>query len=321
MTNNFRIFWSERFDGMIMTPSNTVLALGTFDGVHVAHRQLLTRAIALKNEIKADFVGSWCFEQSPASVLKDVEIPSLTTLEQKVKIMLESGLDFVAVGNFKNYCHVSAENFIDNTLIDKLGCVGTVCGFNHRFGYKGYGNASLLKNKFSESNVIEVNELTMFEETISSTSIREYILSGNIEKANAMLGRTFSIESPIVHGKQLGRKLNFPTANQFFPSDLIVPKHGVYATICTLENGEKHVGVSNVGIRPTISNDIDSHTANCETYLCDFSGEIYGQKLKVEFCSYLREEKVFSSIDDLSTAIAQDKINAVNFFKTQKIIL
>ena len=318
MSKDFKIFWSERYNGQTPSLSNTILALGTFDGIHVAHQELLSEAITLKEKLNANLAGAWCFEQSPASVLRGIDIPSLTTLEQKIRIMLLNGLDFVAVGDFKCFAGVTAEDFVDNVLIGELGCIATVCGFNHRFGYKGLGNAALLRSKLSDTNVIEVNEITMFGETVSSTSIREKIASGEIEKANSMLGRRFSLSSQVMHGKRLGREMQFPTANQFFPTRLIVPKHGIYATACTLESGERYVGVSNIGIRPTISDELDTHVANCETYICDFSGDIYGQNLTVEFCAYLREEKRFSSIDELSSAIAQDKANSIEYFKSLK---
>ncbi|MBR2336025.1 MAG: riboflavin biosynthesis protein RibF [Clostridia bacterium] len=319
MNNSFKIFWSDRYKEERPIPKNSVLALGTFDGIHIAHKKLLFEALDLKNRIQADFAGAWCFEQSPASILRGVDIPALTTLYQKISIMLSQGLDFVAVGDFKSFSSVTAEDFIDNILVNELGCVATVCGFNHKFGYKGLGNSNLLRSKFSCERVIEVDEITMFGETVSSTSIREKISSGDIEKANAMLGRCFSLSSAVVHGKRLGREMQFPTANQCFPSELIVPKHGIYATVCTLEDGSKYMGVSNVGVRPTISDDIDTHVANCETYICDFSGDIYGQKLTIEFCAYLREEKRFSSIDELSLAISHDKANAIEFFKNTNL--
>lgn len=313
----FKIYWADGRPHDIL-PSSSVLALGTFDGVHSAHKTLLDTAINVKTDLGLNFVGAWCFAQSPASFLKGEAIPSLATLEQKIRLMHEYGMDFVAVGDFKDYCNMSANDFIDQILVQQLNCSAAVCGFNHRFGHKGIGNASLLKEWLGESHVVTVNEIQMFGETVSSTAIRNKILSGDISHANAMLGRNFALETSIVSGKKLGRKLKFPTANQYFPDGLIVPKHGIYATLCTLENGKKYIGVSNVGVRPTISDDKDDHTANCETYICDFTGDIYGQTLKIEFCEYLREEKKFDSIEALGASIEQDKNNAIAFFNSKK---
>ena len=313
----FKIYWADGHNHDIL-PSSSVLALGTFDGVHSAHKALLDAAIDLKKELKLDFVGAWCFAQSPASFLRGEEIPSLTSIDEKIRLMHEYGMDFVAVGDFKDYCHIPADDFIDRVLVDQLHCSAVVCGFNHRFGHKGLGNSSLLKEKLGQACVVTVNEIQMFGETVSSTAIRNKILSGDITHANAMLGRYFTLETPVVPGKKLGRTMNFPTANQYFTIGSIVPKHGIYATLCTLENGKKYIGVSNVGVRPTITDEKDDHTANCETYICDFTGNIYGQMLKIEFCEYLREEKKFDSIEALKSSIEQDKNNAIAFFKSQK---
>ena len=318
MTHNFEIIWA---DGKSRSLKNcrSVIALGTFDGVHIAHKCLLDSAIALKKATKSEYAGAWCFSQSPASVLKGDPILSLTAVSEKIRIMNDYGLDFVAVGDFRDYRSLSAEDFIDIILKDELSCVATICGFNHRFGHRGAGDSSLLKSKFGEDNVVTVNEIKMFEETVSSTAIRSKITSGEIEKANAMLGRRFSIEGVVVEGKKLGREMQFPTANLYFSEGVIIPRHGIYATVCTLENGEKHIGVSNVGIRPTISDDKDSHVANCETHICDFSGDLYGQKLKIEFCAYLREEMRFGSIDELTSAIENDRNKAMALFNSKSI--
>ena len=313
----YKIFWHNNLECDISN-HKSILALGTFDGVHIAHKKLIDEAVSLKSRVGASLVGVWCFSQSPAGFFKGVTVPALTPPEQKIKILLDLGADFVAVGDFASFCKMNADNFISDVLISRFNCIGTVCGFNHKFGYKGLGDTNLLKERFGDTRVVSVDEIKMFGQTVSSTAIRSALMDGDPIKAGEMLGRKFALEAPVVHGKQLGRELEFPTANQYFTGDLIVPKHGIYATLCTLENGEKYIGVSNVGVRPTISDEIDSHIANCETYICNFSGDLYGQTLKVEFCAYLREEKRFSSIEELRSAINADKEAALNFFGTSK---
>ena len=322
MTNRensgFEVFWRGGVERNI-TDHTSVLALGTFDGVHIAHKRLIDEANSLKNRVGATLVGVWCFSESPAGYFKGVTVPALTLPKQKIRILHESGADFVAIGDFASFCATTADDFISNVLISRFKCIGAVCGFNHRFGHKGAGDMNLLKERFGADHVVSVDEIKMFGQTVSSTAIRTSLLEGDPIKAGEMLGRRFALDAPVVHGKQLGRELDFPTANQYFTGNLIVPKHGIYATVCTLENGEKHIGVSNVGVRPTISDEIDSHIANCETYICDFSGDLYGQSLKVEFCAYLREEKRFSSIEELRTAIMADKESALKFFSKNNI--
>ena len=318
MTKSFYIVTAE---GVVSTlpRGRCVIALGNFDGVHVAHRAIFNEALKLKKRLGASLAGAWCFSELPVNVLGNKKTPMICTLEEKIKRILDTGVDFVAIGNFRELSSVSAEDFVNVILADKLNCIGTVCGFNHRFGHKGLGNCELLREKFGKDGVAVVPEITMFGETVSSTAIREHILNGELEIARAMLGNPIYLSSPVVSGKRLGHALGFPTANQTFPVGVITPKHGIYATLCYTEDGKRHIGVSNVGIRPTITDGSDLHGVNCETYICNFEGDIYGQTLKVEFCTYLREEKKFSSVNELCHQIAIDATNALKIFEASDI--
>lgn len=292
-----------------------VIALGTFDGVHSAHKRLFEEAMKLKSKINARGVGAWCFRDLPAAFLRAESIPKLMSLEEKVEAMLSFGLDFVAVGSFEDFRALDAESFVTSLLIEKLGCVGAVCGFNHRFGYMGKGNAALLTSVLGEDNVVTVEEISYGGETVSSSAIRRHISSGDMERATIMLGRPFSLKAPVIGGKRLGRKLNFPTANQNFKSGSVTPLHGIYATRCKID-GIPYMGVSNVGIRPSIVDGSDDHTVNCETYIIDFSGDLYGKELTVEFCKLLRTEKKFDSIEALRRQISLDVEQAKEYFES-----
>ena len=291
----------------------TVMALGTFDGVHSAHTGLLSETAALASRMGADLCGAWCFSESPAAYLKNQSIPLLCTLNDRIDFMLSCGLDFVAVGRIEELHRVSAEDFIDGVLKRRFGCIGTVCGVNHRFGYRGQGSPRLLKDKFGDG-ALSYPEVKLADETVSSTAIRKHLADGDMNRANLMLGRNFYINTKVLSGKRLGRRIGFPTVNQTFPDNTVVPRYGIYATLCTAKDGRQYIGVSNVGVRPTITDGSDSHAVNCETYLVGFDGDLYGQMLKVEFCSYLREEKKFGSIAELSSAIENDKACAVSYF-------
>ena len=308
----FKIFTPDGSDFSLSEGKN-VLALGTFDGVHIAHKALLSRAIELKNKLGASGVGAWCFSDAPASYLKKKNIPLLTTLTEKVSIMLDSGLDFIAVGDFADYCQMLASDFVSDVLISELNCVGAVCGFNHRFGYGGLGDSRLIEEILGKDRVITVNEIKCDGETVSSSTIRALITSGNIEAANKMLGRAYSVTSTVISGKQLGRQMSFPTANILFHANTLPPKSGIYATICRV-GGEKYLGVSNVGTRPTITDGSDSHVFNCETYIIGFSGNIYGCDLTVEFHKHIRDEMKFSSVDELRSQIQKDTNTAIEYF-------
>lgn len=295
---------------------STVIALGTFDGVHIAHKAILREAAALKERVGAALVGAWCFSELPANVLGKKNTPMICTLEEKIERILGAGMDFVAVGDLRALATVSAEDFVDKILVEKLGCIGAVCGFNNRFGHKGLGNSALLYDRFGNDGAAVVDEITLDGETVSSSAIREHILNGELQIARDMLDQPLSLTAPVVGGKQLGHSLGFPTANQTFPDNLIIPKKGIYATLCYTEEGECYIGVSNVGIRPTITDGSDSHHVNCETYICNFDRKIYGEKLRVEFCKYLREEQKFDSVTSLRDQIQRDVESTLAYFES-----
>ena len=301
----------------ISVSGKAVIALGTFDGVHIAHQALIAEACELKRKLNADLVGVWCFEESPTSILNGEPVPLLTPKEEKLSILFSHGADFVAMGRFEDLRGVLAEDFINVVLKNRLGCIGTVCGFDHRFGYKGAGDSSLLEAVFGKDNTVTVPEIKLDGESVSSTAIRSHLLRGDVELANKMLGRRFALRADVTSGKKLGRKIGFPTANQHFASGRLQLKRGVYATLCRFDNGECFYGVSNVGIRPSIKS-CDDHTVNCETYIIDFSRDLYGETVTVEFCKYLREEQSFSSIEALTKAIEKDEKKAIEYFNSPK---
>jgi len=161
--------------------------------------------------------------------------------------------------------------------------------------------------------VVAVPEIKHNGVTVSSSVIRSYVEGGRISEANAMLGRPFSLTAEIIGGKRLGREWGFPTANQLFPTDSVKLKNGIYATVCTVD-GNRMTSVSNVGVRPTISDEADSHAVNCETYIHGFSGDLYGKNVTVEFYELLREEKKFDSLDALKEQIGRDIDASIRYF-------
>lgn len=302
-------------EGITSPPfESSVMALGTFDGVHIAHRALIAEAVKLKERLGASSVGVWCFEESPASVLRGEVGMTLTEKDEKIRLLLDCGADFVSIARFEDFRNTSAEDFVRDVLISSLGCVGTVCGYDHRFGRGGLGNSLLLEKIFGGNRTVTVQKITLDGETVSSSAIREHLRCGEVEVANRMLGRAVSFSATVESGKKLGRTIGFPTANQTLPRGLSQLKCGVYATRCSFSDGEKHIGVSNVGVRPSIDRG-DDHRINCETYIIDFSGEIYGRDMTVEFCAFLREEMKFSSLDELKSAIEKDKNRTAEFFR------
>ncbi len=305
----------------VMDTSSCVLALGNFDGIHVAHAALLDSAKNLKETIGAARVGVWCFEQNPLEFFSDTPPKRILAKNDKINLFLECDIDFVVIGDFAKFRDIPADSFIHDHLAKELGCIGAVCGFNFRFGQRRAGQPSMLKAAFGEENCVIVDEIQLDGVTVSSTKIREFISLGDMASAGNFLGRPYFLNTSVAGGKRLGSNIGFPTANQIFPEKCIVPKHGIYATICTTADGKKYIGVSNVGIRPTITDGSDSHAVNCETYIIDFHSDIYGQNLKVEFYKLLRDEKKFGSVEELRLAIDNDAKSAVAFFKNAEVAL
>ncbi len=301
--------------------SSCVLALGHFDGIHIAHAALLDSAKHLRERVGATYVGVWCFEQNPLEFFSAAPPKRLLSKNDKIDLFLEQDIDFIVIADFAKFRDIPADSFINDHLANELGCIGAVCGFNFRFGQRREGQPSMLKAAFGEKSCVIVDKIQLDGVTVSSTKIREFISSGDMESANKFLGRPYFLNAPVTGGKKLGGSIGFPTANQRFHEKCIIPKHGIYATVCTTTDGVRHIGVSNVGIRPTITDGSDSHAVNCETYIIDFKGDIYGQNLKVEFYKLLREEKKFSSVEELRQAIDNDASSAVAFFESVEVAL
>lgn len=302
------------------TYSPCVLCLGNFDGVHIGHAELISETIKMKNELSANTPSvravALCFSMLPANYFGNDKIKNLMTLEDKLDTFRSLGLDGVYVCDFGTVCSYSPERFIKEVLFDECKAIGAVCGFNYSFGAKAAGNAKTLEEHMHNNGYCfkMVDQVSRFDKTVSSTNIREYIDNGDFESANSMLGRPFSISHKVVHGKNLGEKLGFPTINHIVEASdrQIIPSFGIYATK-TLIDGNLHTSVTNVGIRPTVSS---SGLITIETHLIgdgDF-GDLYGKTVKVQFFKKLRDEMKFTSKEELSRAIANDVQSARDYF-------
>jgi riboflavin kinase/FMN adenylyltransferase len=286
-------------------------ALGNFDGVHLGHSALLTEAA--KKEYDVDASAVWTFRVHPQIYLGNPNVRILTSMEQKLEYFKELGIDYAILEDFPAVSSLSPEEFAKDLLIKKLGVVHAVCGFNFSFGRKAEGNCETLK-KFFEENGLQVTvmpPLSIGGDIVSSSLIRAKIESGNIEDAEKLLGHPFSIFLPVTQGQQLGRKIGIPTINQLFPENSAVPRFGVYACRCHID-GETHLGIANVGIRPTIIE--KKKVIGCETHILDYSGDLYGKKIRVDFCKFIREEKKFASLDELVTEINKNIAQIREYF-------
>ena len=296
--------------------NHTVLCLGNFDGVHKGHRALISAVKDEKNRLKSQFsdimAGAWLFNVSPLHYLQD-DFKAITDTNQKLEIFKELSLDFVFLADFKELCSISPADFIHNILEKKCNCVSAVCGYNYHFAKDGAGDAEYLKTNF-RGNTIVISPVTINDIAVSSTIIRALIKDGKISEANSLLERPFTISASIEHGFHLGTSLGFPTINQTFHDELIVPHFGVYISKSIID-GKTYNSITNIGIRPTVSG---SERINCETFILDFHNNIYGEIVSVQLLEFLRNEHKFEDISALKNQIQDDVLGAKKYFAYEK---
>ncbi len=289
----------ERFDGAF-------IALGNFDGLHLGHKAVIT---AEKTEYERKL--ALMFTKHPQAEITGL-CPGILITPDKEKEILESwGVEPEYI-EFSSVSELAPEQFVDEILVGRFNARSLACGFNYRFGKDASGDAELLKRLCAEREIklTVVDEVSYGGECISSTRIRTALTEGDMKKANNMLGRHFSYNFVVVHGDERGRVLGSPTINQFFTPDFQVPQYGVYASY-TVVDGVKYPSVTNVGIRPTIGNS----ERRSETHILGFSGDLYGTNTEVFLVEKIRDEKQFSSLDELKEQIMSDRISATEILK------
>jgi len=277
-----------------------VIALGTFDGVHLGHRKLIDTALELAKKQGARPM-IYTFSNHPGEVFGPK--PSLLMMG-KDRIAVLSALCETATDPFdKAYAAMEPIAFV-KMLIERFSMKTVVGGFNYTFGSRGAGNMALLKTLGAEMGfaVCEIPPLTYEGDPISSTRIRIAIEAGDVKSAEAMLGRPFTLTGRVEPGKAIGHSLGFPTANLCPDEELALPATGVYATWAVLPDGIRRPSVTNVGYNPTIGND----KITVETHILDTCDDLYGQEMKVAFSRRMREDRCFHSREELAAQIGRD---------------
>ena len=291
-----------------------VIALGFFDGVHNGHAALMRRTYQVSKEIGA-VPSAFTFDPHPQNVIFGKPTPLLTSPEDRADLMRKYyGIEDVIVEPFTvERMKQPWRDFVEQTLVKELGAVHLVCGHDYHFGYKGEGNPNRLRELCAElgigCDVIEKVEQEGI--TVSSTYIRTLVAQGEIERANEFLGHPYTLSDHVSHGKKLGTTLGFPTVNLKLKEHVMPPAKGVYATKVILENGDVLSAVTNVGTRPTVD---DGDQLTIEGFILDFHGDLYGQKIQMEFYKYLREERKFPSFDALKAEIAHNVDQTREYF-------
>ena len=292
--------------GRLLEHNKRVIALGFFDGVHIGHGALLRKTAERARELGCTS-AAFTFDRAPKEFVTGVPVPLLTSPQERGELISELyGIKEVIVAPFDHAMMTMPwQDFIEKLLRGQYGAVHLVAGHDYHFGFKNQGTPEILRD-YCAAHGIGCDIIPKVEyqgTTVSSTHIRSLIEAGEVEKAAEFLGHFHRMSGTVEHGCGIGTKRLFPTANLIPRGAAIVPAHGVYATKVTLQNGETYPGVTNVGTRPTVS---DGKAVTVETYLIGFSGDLYGQRIRVEFCRRLRGEKKFSSTQALHDQIAQD---------------
>lgn len=296
-----------------LTPSNTrtAVALGFFDGMHRGHQAVIKAAIDCKEQNMVPTVLT--FSEQPRAVLSGTPHVMLVNKEKRIKLFENTGIEKLYYLNFPDIQRLTAEEFVNLVLLRTLKAKRVFCGFNYHFGCGGTADCEELKRLCRLNGIIvTVNNPVIYQgNAISSSRIRECIKSGDMISACTMLGRCFSLELPVIKGRQLGRTLGTPTINQDIPENCILPRFGVYASFVTVD-GERVPAVTNIGVKPTVGTD----RPLAETWiLSDKIHDLYGKTVEVSFIKFLRSEKKFNSIDELKAEIKSDGERAEKIFK------
>ncbi len=277
------------------------VALGFFDGLHKAHMTVLEKT--LETAHKGGFTPAvLLLDEHPRAVISGGIVPSLQQTADRDERLRKMGFTLFFV-SFREIKDMSPEEFFAEILCDRFSCKAFVCGYNYSFGKKAAGNTDVLARLCkSRGMTLEVcPEFTVGGETVSSSFIRKAIENGEIERANEMLDFPFSFTSKVFTGDQRGRLLGSPTINQYLPEELITPKFGVYASKVYFD-GKEYIGVTNIGSRPTFG----VSSIRSETFIVDFSGDLYDRDVRIELYSFIRPERKFPDGDSLKQQIAED---------------
>ena len=291
---------------------SSVITIGTFDGVHVGHQQIIHRLVdtARKNDLQALVLT---FFPHPRMVIQnDANIKLINTIDEKAKQLEQLGVDHLVVKEFtKSFSRLTALEYVRDILVNKLKVKHIIVGYDHHFGRNRTANINELKEfgAFYDFEVTEIEPQEVDDVAVSSTKIRSAILEGNIPKANKFLGYNFMLTGTVIKGKGLGKTLDFPTANiQIEAAYKLIPKHGVYVVKSQIK-GVEVFGMMNIGKNPTVS---EGNQTKIEVHFFDFSANLYGAVLKIELLDHLRSEIKFPNIEALKLQLEKDKVDATN---------
>lgn len=300
-----------------MEEKQRVIALGFFDGVHIGHGALL-RCTAERAKEKGLIPAVVTFDTPPKNLVAGKPVPLIDSPQDRARIMREGyGIRDVIFAHFdRRMMCMPWQDFVTDFLVRDCRAAHLVAGHDFHFGYKGEGNPERLR-EICAALSLGCDIIPKVEKdgiVVSSTYIRELLQKGEVARANAFLGHPHVLSGVVNHGRRVGRTLGFPTINLALPEGVLTPRFGVYAALVTLPDGRRYPCVTNVGIRPTVDN---SERVSVEGYLIGFSGDLYGETVRMEFFDYLRPERKFDSPAALTAEIGRNAGQVEKFFRNK----
>ena len=290
----------------------TIVTIGTFDGVHYGHQQIIKKLVVTAKKEKKKSVLLTFFPHPRMVLQKDVYLELINTIEERAKLLEKTGLDYLIIHPFnKEFSRLNALDFVRTVLVSQLNTSKLVIGYDHHFGKNREGNIEQLTeySHLYDFSVEEIPAQDIDDVSISSTKIRKALASGNLKTANNYLGYPFMLNGTVVNGKQLGGKIGFPTANiHIKESYKLIPKTGVYVVKSTIEKKEIF-GMMNIGNRPTVNGKYQT----IEVHFFDFNQNLYHKNLTIELLYFLRNEQKFDSVEDLIVQLKKDEENSLKY--------
>lgn len=290
---------------------NGVLTIGTFDGVHTGHQEILRRLKALADEINGESI-LLTFHPHPRLVIdpEDRSLKLLNTLDEKIRLLQHYGLDNIVIAPFSlEFSHMHADQYVKDFLWGNFHPSKVVIGYNHHFGRNREGNIDLMRKlgRALGFEVVEIEKQIVDHIGVSSTKIRNALNEGDIETATSLLGHHYSMRGTVVKGDSLGKQIGFPTANLLIDNpNKLIPADGVYAVKVQVD-GKRYGGMSNIGLRPTFN----GKNQRVEVHIFDFDRDIYGMEIAIELIGVIRKEIKFDSKEELAAQLKKDKATSL----------
>lgn len=289
------------YDHIPTLQQNTSVALGLFDGLHRGHQQVIQKAASYQKDL---LPAVFSFDYDNSSLITKPDFKRLLSPTLKIRLLQKMGVQLFIHPPFSSIRELSASRFLEDILVKSLSAKAIFCGYDYRFGKNAEGDTDMLRS-FCAAHGIHCEvapALTEGGTPISSTRIRACIREGKMEAAQKMLGYAYTIDFPVSQGQKLGRRLGFPTINQPYPKDSLLPRFGVYAAWAEID-GKRYMGVANIGVKPTVG---AHNVPAAETYVIGYEGELYGKQVPLSLVHFVRPEQKFNSVEELKSQISRD---------------